>query len=389
MNTIARSAVAPNIGTQLGAMRFRAIPIVGLVVSIPLHLVHHFTWVPGHIGASSGLTVEVTDLWVIWLLFDYMWAMRTGHVNRQGFGAICALLAFWLIAGLLSLSASSDITLSLYGILAHLRVAVFLVTLALTMARGKYELRAACLGVLLAVSVVGGICLAETLLGTNLINNAGLDAYTENNVFRAAGLNTPTLTAGYLATLLPLIGIELVTCRGLRRLLAFAALLLGLVGIVCTLTRGVWGCMLIGSLPLLGYLFRRRLIRPRFVVVCATAAVLVLAALGDRITVRFGEGNGNLSERGTLIKTALNMASSSPLVGVGLNTYVLHMYEFTPKNGTQDDFVYLVHNEFALALAETGVVGLAATILLLVLTSIRASRLARAQLPLAARGASS
>ena len=364
-------------------MRLRGMPIVGLVVSIPLHVVHHFTWVPSYIGYSSGLTIEVTDLWVVWLLWVYMWDLRRGQAKKiVGLAGVCAPLVLWVLAGVFSLFASTNVVLSIYGVLAQFRAAVTLVVLAVTLAQGEYEVRAARLGIVLAVAMIGGICIAETIVGTNFIDNAASVNATADAVFRAAGVSTPTLTAGYLAALLPFTCLELFDSHRIRRLLGLAALPLGLAGILCTLTRDVWGCLLIGSLPMVAYLYRRGRILRVVIPVCIVSILLGAAGMGTRMNSRLAEGNEDLIERNGLIRTALHMASSSPLVGVGINTYVLHMYEFTPKD-EQQDFVYSVHNEFALCLAETGCIGLAAIGWLFFAVLRRSWELSRTRRPLA------
>ena len=357
------------------------VPIMGLTFTVPFDLVHHLTYVPGQIGASSGLTVDLTDLWVIWLVLEYGYARWKGEVRRApGLAGIFLPMALLLVADVFSLWGSGDIVLTLYGIVAHIKLAAAFLILALTIAQGESELRAASLGFMLAVLVVGVICITESVLSVNFrasLDDDGMAGYA----FRAAGLNTPTLTAGYLAVLLPMVCIDLITCRGVRKCLAALALCLGLAGLFCTLTRAALGLLVIGSIPLLVHLHRRRFIRPRHILVCVGAAAIAYASLAGRIQSRLDEGNGNLIGRSVLIRAALAMAATSPIVGVGLNTYDLHMYDFMPKDEDQR-WVAGVHNEFARALAETGPLGLVALAWLIGLTLVRATSLARIGLPI-------
>jgi hypothetical protein len=357
------------------------VPILGLTFTVPFDLMHHLTYIPGQIGSSSGLTVDLTDLWVIWLVLEYGYARWKRNVRpAPGLAGIFLPMALLLVADVFSLWGSSDIVLTLYGIVAHVKLAALFLILALTIAQGESQLRAASLGFILAVLVVGAVCIVESVLSVNFrasLEDDGMADYA----FRAAGLNTATLTAGYLAVLLPIICIDLITCRGFRKCLAALALCLGLAGLFCTLTRAAFVLLIIGSIPLLVYLHRRRFIRPRHILVCVGAAAIVYASLADRIHSRLDEGNGNLIGRNVLIKAAFNMAATSPIVGVGLNTYEVHMFEFMPRDENQR-WVAGVHNEFARALAETGPLGLFALVWLIGLTVVRATSLARISLPM-------
>ena len=353
----------------------RVIPIIGLVFSIPFHVVHHFTYIPDYIGSSNGLTLELTDIWVAWLAAEYAFAVWTNtHKKVFGLAGILAPAALLLVADTLSICASNDVTLSIYGAISHVRVVITFLVFAATLAQDADNIKAAALGIKLAVLTIGGICIAEAIVGYNFGAGAGFDPGTEDLVFRSAGINTPTLTAGYLAVLLPLIVVELIRRRGTAKALAATALAVGIAGLACTLTRGVWGCLAVGFIPLAVRAYRRRSIRRWHIVFGIGVAMCGLILMGARIRARLDEGAQNLNERGGLLDTALNMSAAFPVVGAGINTYWSRMYEFTDKTQSQD-FVYVVHNQYALTLAETGPLGLAAFLWLLGQAVRRARRL--------------
>jgi hypothetical protein len=208
-----------------------------------------------------------------------------------------------------------------------------------------------------------------------------IDEMTDS-IFRAGGLDTPTLAAGYLAVLLPLVAIEYFCPHSRpRKALAGLGLCLGLAGLACTLTRSAFGILAVGSIPLLIYFCRHRVIRARHVILCFVGLALFQASLGEKISARLDEGAENWNARVGLLGTALNMASNSPLVGEGINNYELKMHHFIPTDQRQK-FEYLVHNKFMLTLAETGVLGLVAFVWLLAVASLRALLLAWRGLPL-------
>ena len=219
------------------------------------------------------------------------------------------------------------------------------------------------------------------LLKTNIRVNPMVAEMTDS-MFRAGGLDGPTLAAAYLAALLPLIAIEyFYPLNRLRRVLAAVGLSVGLAGLACTLTRAAFGILAIGSVPLLMFFFRKKLIRVRHIILCIVVLALLQASLGERISARLNEGTDNLDARVGLMGTALNMASNSPLVGEGINNYELKMHHFIPTDQRQK-FEYVVHNKFLLTSAETGLLGLIAFVWVLAIASRRALFLARRGLPL-------
>jgi hypothetical protein len=220
------------------------------------------------------------------------------------------------------------------------------------------------------------------ILRTNIPRNDALIAAAGEPGFRAGGISAPTLAAAFLASLLPMVAIEFFwPFSRSRKVLAAAAICLGLAGIGCTLTRAAAGILAFGSIPLLIFLFRNHRIRATHIIGCLVVLACLWASLGDKISERVDEGADNLAARMGLVGTALNMASNSPLFGEGVNNYTLKMNGFIPS-GQRQKFEYEVHNRFLLTLAETGVTGLAALIWLLAIASLRAISLARRGLPM-------
>jgi O-antigen ligase len=71
----------------------------------------------------------------------------------------------------------------------------------------------------------------------------------------------------------------------------------------------------------------------------------------------FQTQNTSITRRWELIKAAINMFKTSPIIGVGLNNFIIRLPEFT-KSTEPTFFLQPVHNIFLLILAEGGIVGL-------------------------------
>jgi hypothetical protein len=364
------------------ALGARPFAVFGLVYTVLFPLTHHFVYRP-NVGAGDGLAVYLSDFWVIWLLVYYLAQSQKGSVKPlRDFVSFLVPLILLLVADLVSFAKSGDVQLSVYGILEHFRSALLFVVLALSLRQGKKELRAASLAIVCAVMTMGAICVVEMILQRNLGYNVLLDRF-DHPVFRSAGLSTPTLAAGYLAALLPLVAIEyFFPISRARKLLAGLSLIVGVAGLGCTLTRAALGILAIGIIPLLVVLRRQRLIRGGHIILGLLCITLLGVGLADKITARVGEGRtATLDGRTGLIGTALNMASDSPMIGQGVNNYEFKMYGFIPHDQRQR-FEYIVHNKFFLTLAETGLLGLTALVWLLVAAFRRALILARRGLPM-------
>ena len=154
---VAVVALIPAVMIGCSLFGARPVAVFGLIYSVPFSLMHHLVYRP-NVGAADGLTIQLIDLWIIWLIIHYAYQRRHGTIKPiQGFSMFCIPLALLLVADCLSLINSVDLQLSIYGILNHFRAAALFVVLALTLAQGKKELRAAYFGIVCAVSTIGGI----------------------------------------------------------------------------------------------------------------------------------------------------------------------------------------------------------------------------------------
>jgi hypothetical protein len=363
------------------ALGARPFAVFGLIYSVPFSLTHHLVYRP-NVGAGDGLAVYPSDIWVIWLLLYYIVQRQKGSIKPlRDFVGLLVPLILLLTADLVSFARSADVQLSVYGIIEHFRAALLFVVLAFSLRQGRRELRAASLAIVCGVITMGAICVGEMLLHVNLGANVMIDRF-EHPIFRSAGLSTPTLAAGYMAALLPLVAIEyFFPISRARKALAGLSIIVGIAGLGCTLTRAALGILAIGIIPLLVVLRRQRLIRGGHIIIVLLCIALLGVGLADKITARVDEGRtSTLDGRTGLIGTALNMASDSPLIGQGVNNYEFKMYGFVP-NDQRQSFEYIVHSKYFLTLAETGLLGLTALVWLLVVACRRALTLARRGLP--------
>ncbi len=167
-----------------------------------------------------------------------------------------------------------------------------------------------------------------------------------------------------LATLLEgfLLFAEMRVLRGNTRTLIVWGPVFGL-GFLClllSLTRSAWIGYGIGTVLVLGWTVRHGgLPRSRWLAL-ASVVVIGIAVAYAPVRDRLDENHHRAAEeRWKLNFVNIEMIKAHPLVGVGLNTAYDVKNSYIPSFFTEDDWVYIAHNQFLLIAAETGIVGFA------------------------------
>jgi O-antigen ligase len=215
---------------------------------------------------------------------------------------------------------------------------------------------------ILAMALEGLIMLALYFYGRDFrFGGIRFDAtYGGNRELRVSGtIGSPIEAAGYLALLLgPTIGAVFGARTTRERMLPVAALLLGLIGMITTLSRGGLITFALSMMIFLPLAVRRGWISAKPLIAAGVVVLVLGGVFSGTIIERFlGDDNGSASARGPLNQLAWNMIVDHPFTGVGANNFGLVTKDYlTPDfNGA---WIALVHNRFMLAWAETGTVGL-------------------------------
>ncbi len=177
---------------------------------------------------------------------------------------------------------------------------------------------------------------------------------------------SPNVLGAYLTMILPLsLGLSASRAPRALRLVAAAAFAFGLVALALTYSRGAWlGALLTMPLLLIGLLRRGWL--PRTALAALGGSVLfAFAVFGSAISTRISSaGSSTADVRLTLMDMAWRMIGDHPLLGVGANNFIRALPGYlTPE--FSDAWLSTVHNKYLLVWSETGILGLAAWLLLL------------------------
>jgi O-antigen ligase len=189
------------------------------------------------------------------------------------------------------------------------------------------------------------------------------DDYGWAQVGRFAGtLNTPS-AAGTMLVVCLLGALTRLYQPGTarERLWLHVQLGLGSFALLLTQTRTAWIGLILGGVGVLGAAVRRGELRAqRLTALAGGAAVSVLAAwpfIAGRVEANHSD---DAEVRWRLITIAKEMIKAHPFAGIGLNTGTSQVYAYAAKAGT-DGWVFIVHNQFLLAWAEMGILGILAT----------------------------
>ncbi len=327
-------------------------------------------------GTFVNLFHVVTAGLVIALTVSRLTGRRTTLVRVRGLD--WGLIAL-LFAGLWSLPASVDAGVTL----VYLARLLLMITLAVLVSRLLPDERDRLLVMrcfVVAALVMAGFALVQWLvpdLGVGNVHRPWAPPGVEREVRPAAFYLDPNFMAAHLVVG-ALVALGLAGTQ--RRWLPWAVSAAALLGVVAiTLSRSAWVGAAVGLIVLVA-IGGTRVRRIALVVVAATLALGVLLvgpqALLDRAasTLEVGDNSSN-DTRLFMMRAALEMFADHPVSGTGLGTFdrVYPSYRLPAANPAIDH----PHQVPLTLMAEAGLGGIAAMLIVLVTGGVAAMRLAR------------
>ena len=187
-------------------------------------------------------------------------------------------------------------------------------------------------------------------------------------------LNYANSAAGYINLLLPIIAVVTFTARTMgTRMLSGATLVLGLVALLVTQSRGGW----LATAVMMFLVFIRAvpaLIRLPSLMVLGGAVYLALFQIPFTVQRIQALSGSDLHNREALWKAALALFSLSPAVGVGIGSYQDLYHAQASLSAYFGDPQIQAHQLYLQVLAETGILGFTAFMGLLATVAVRGWR---------------
>jgi O-antigen ligase len=324
----------------------------------------------GAFGLGLGLSITLAQTALALLAVRLIWRVATGRVGMQwplawAFGA-------WILTSLLAAALSPRPLESLTDVRSLLLIAGFYVVLdALRDASDAERWWSRLLAVMGILGIVGvlqvGLCpwLAplEPILGR-----------VARKCHRAHAFYSIYMTFAGVLSLVLLTLLPSLIAGGRRWRLA--AWLGGVVGLVATFVRGAWVGFVAGVATLLMVTPRRRLLVSGALLILV-AVILLVPAARRRAESIVDPRDPTARERWAMWGSAIAMAGDHPLTGVG-PAQLKRVYPSYAAAEFRDRSRGHVHNTPLQILAERGVVGLAAWLVLFGAFFVRAERIRRA-----------
>lgn len=371
--------------------------LYGLVVSAPLDLSKRFM-VIAHMGGASAIRIDVMDLFMIPLLVFLFRDYRFGY--KSGF-RLPAPFVYWLIfagLGMYFIAVGPYRHLAFLEVFRMLKLAVlgFVVVHEVLRRKQMEHLLTAMLLSLILQSLIGileyvkGSPLGLYALGeaTPEVIDVLAAATLEGGAFVyriSALLGHSNLFSIFLASQLPIAFAVLFTGRGLwLKVVSTVALGTGGCALILTLSRTGWATAAVSMASVMVMSLFHPALRARFIVgriAMVLGGAVILLAFSKKILSRLLHSDANAVDvRLEWIEVAYDMWLEKPVFGWGLNTFVYQMVPYTQYQSLErlhdvyGEVLPVVHNVYALILAEQGIVGILTFLVFVISLIIMAAR---------------
>jgi O-antigen ligase len=306
-------------------------------------------------------------------------ARRLGRPLYTG-GRFLGWMAAFFAAGAVSRVNTVDTQLVTFGLFEILTLALIAIAVADQFTtRDALRIVQRVLAWTLIIQSVLIIIGFATGVQISLSHGARGDDYGWAQVGRFAGtLNAPSVAATTLVVCL-LSALTRIYQQVDDRQRRWLYLQLGLGGfaLLLTQTRTAWIGMIIGGGGILGAAVRRGELRLQRLLSLGGIGLMILFAAWPFIAGRVEANHvDDYETRRQLVDIAVQMIKTHPLIGIGLNTATSQVKAYAAQVGATG-WVFIVHNQFLLIWAETGLLGILAFISLFRIGLQAASRLKR------------
>jgi putative inorganic carbon (hco3(-)) transporter len=370
------------LNTRLNSKKiFMAIMILDMDLLIDYHLFSHddlLTSVPGiHI---SLMTVSLMVLYVLWWIDIITKKSRTIDFSPK----FNLLVLFYILSFLLSIINSTNIWLSIFSIIFLAQM--FLMSFYIINTIQSREDVSFIVNILIGcLTIQSSVIIIEYLSKSQFSFTDGFSsgdtlsyflAGKTTHLFRPSGTGKDSNDAGAHIAILILIITSLFVCTHnfLKKILLIIVLLVSTAALILTFSRGAWLSVVAGLIIYFSAALRHHWISIKRIISMMLLISIFLAMFSVPITVRLiQDDRGAAYSRVPLMKLSFEMIQNHPFIGVGINNFGIVFPKYLTSE-LRGEWLYIVHNQYLLTLSETGIIGMAFFILILVnvfFTSLR------------------
>lgn len=375
------------LGAALLSGNPRLFCLWGFMLTLPFDLSKRFGEVIKKMGGETAFRVEMSDPFILGLLLFIsadIWRGTRQHVR------IPKLLLLWFFVaamGLIPIIVGPYHLTAMHEVARMMKLTVaFLVILNELNRRGRIVHCAAALMTGMSIQAIVGLIQFATKkrLGLDMFGETAAETVEQlatssvqgERVFRiSAFLVHPNIFGIFLAVLLPMAIAGAMLIPGKKyKALCIVSGCLSLPALIGTLSRSGWVSFSVSFTIVVVLLLIHHKTRQRALVTVALALIgmsLVFSVYSGPILRRIVSSQaGAMRGRAEFNRDAKRMFMAKPVLGWGLNTYVFNVPPFTKYGPREAINIYqgwipAVHNIYYLWLAELGVVGFLANMLLI------------------------
>lgn len=332
-----------------------------LIVGIPLNM--QFMITSRGRGLINGVFLSLCDVAFLGLIV--LWALKirgssdSAEFRIQLYPKTTKPALLLLAVSVVSLFVSSDKTWSVFGIINYIKLflAYFVVANAL---KTKRELEYVMSFLVLSLFIQSAVYIFQCYTGVDfdVVGNLQISGFS-SGLFRPRGFMRQSNTAGtfFAASLILAMSFYSLKKKMSAKILIIVVLALGVWALIFTFSRGGWSSFLLAAIVFLLIGIRQKWIRVRTVVVLSILVILFLSVFWNSINLRLTYDLAAKSRIPTM-EVAWKIIRDYPLLGVGVNAYKDVFDKYITGDLRSEGAMSIVHNQYLLVWAETGIIGL-------------------------------
>ncbi len=305
-------------------------------------LIYHCSW-------SDGISVTLTDFILFLIILLYLLENRENLFKHHFFLFHLDLpMLLLVLASLLSIINSINLTASSFQIINFIKLyLVFFIFIRLMYFSINIE-KMFFKGLIILVGVQT-VYFLQSILEHGFLNG-----------FRHSGaFPNPNSMAEFFAPILVIsLCMILVKSRSFNIKLALPMVIWTGIMLILSFSRGGWLSAFTSLVLMMFFLFREKQINRKYIYFTVFAIIVFVVIFSGEIIERLHFNDESAQSRLYLNKIALNMISTQPIFGVGINTFPFVMKQFYYPGLQTHAWLHTVHNQYLLVWSEMGILGI-------------------------------